>query len=77
MKEELRTAHLRPLLPKTLRISVSGLAFICLLGGPPQRALAQNVGNVDPIQTTDWAPGAIDHAQKMRKFKDADPEDHS
>src|SRR5262249_33274738 len=27
-------------------------------------------GNVDPTQTTDWAPGAIDHAQKMRKFKD-------
>jgi cytochrome c peroxidase len=57
---------------RTLRISVSGLAFICLLGGPPLRALAQNVGNVDPTQTTDWAPAAIGHAQQMRGFKDAD-----
>jgi cytochrome c peroxidase len=72
MKEEPRTAHLRPSLPKALRISVSGLAFICLLGGPPQRALAQVVGNVDPTQTTDWASGAIGQAQKMRRFKDAD-----
>ena len=72
MKEELRTAHLRPSLPKALRISVSGLAFICLLGGPLLYALAQNVGNVDPTQTTDWAPGAIGHAQQMRRFKDAD-----
>jgi cytochrome c peroxidase len=70
MKKEPRTAH--PSLPKALRISVSGLAFICLLGGPPFRALAQNVGNVDPTQMTDWASGAIDHAQRMRMFKDAD-----
>ena len=68
MKEELRTA--RPSLPNALRTSVSGLAFICLFCGPPLCALAQNVGNVDPTQTTDWAPGAIDYAQKMRMFKD-------
>ena len=70
MKEELRTAHLHPSLPKALRTSVSGLAFICLFCGPPLCALAQNVGNVDPTQTTDWAPGAIDYAQRMRMFKD-------
>jgi cytochrome c peroxidase len=70
MTRESRAAH--PSIPKASRISVSGLAFICLLGGPPLRALAQNVGNIDPKQTTDWAPGAIDHAQKMRMFKDAD-----
>src|SRR6516165_3444725 len=72
MKEELRTAHLRPSLPKALRISASGFAFIWILGGPPQRALAQVVGNVDPTQTTDWAAGAIGQAQKMRRFKDTD-----
>src|SRR5262249_13560893 len=65
----LRNAHLRPSVAKALRASVSGLAFICLLGGPPLCALAQ-VGNVDPTQTTDWAAGAIDHAQQMRTFKD-------
>jgi hypothetical protein len=71
MKEELRTAHLRPSLPKALRISASGLALICLLGSPPP-ASAQTIDVIDAIQTTDWAPGAIDHAQRMRMFKDAD-----
>jgi hypothetical protein len=69
MNGKLRTAHLRQSLQK-ISISVSGLAFICLLCGPLLHALAQNVGNVDPNQATDWAPGAINHAQKMRIFKD-------
>jgi hypothetical protein len=72
MKEKFRTNLFRPSLPKTLRTSVSALALICLQDGALVSALAQNVGNIDPSQTTDWAPGAIDHAQKMRMFKDTD-----
>jgi cytochrome c peroxidase len=34
--------------------------------------LAQNAGIIDPGQKLDWAPGAISHAQQMRRFKDAD-----
>jgi hypothetical protein len=35
-------------------------------------AVAQNAGNVDPAETREWAPAAIDHAQKMLKYKDSD-----
>src|SRR5262249_37910289 len=65
--KELCAAHVNRALTKFF---LSFLAFIYFLGGPPPFALAEP-GNVDPTQTTDWAPGAIDHAQKMRKFKDA------
>ena len=36
----------------------------------PALALAQGV--VDPGQSTEWAPGAIAHAQRMRAYPDAD-----
>src|SRR6266702_5593899 len=69
MKEQLGTANLRS---SPLRISVSSLAFICFLGGCLPPASAQTSDLIDPTQSPDWAPGAIDHAQKMRMFKDAD-----
>src|SRR6266702_8388580 len=59
-----------PSLSKALKFSVAGLAVVCLLDGPPKPASAQNTGEVDPTQTRDWAPPAIDHAQQMRVFKD-------
>ena len=73
MKEELRTDHFRPSLPTASSISVSGLALICLLGGSPPFASAETIDVIDPAQTTDWAPGAINHAQRMRRFKDTGP----
>ena len=69
MKEELRTDHFRPSLPTASSISVSGLALICLLGGSPPFASAETIDVIDPAQTTDWAPGAINHAQRMRRSR--------
>jgi cytochrome c peroxidase len=57
---------------ETLRFPVAGLALIFFLDGPPQPAWAQTAKSNDPAQSRAWAPGAIDHAQKMRVFKDAD-----
>jgi cytochrome c peroxidase len=51
--------------------SISSLALICLLSGSPPPASAQTIDVIDPTQRRDWAPGAIDHALKMRMFKDA------
>jgi cytochrome c peroxidase len=69
MKKTWCLAYLRPSL---LGLSISGFAFVSLLAAAPRVACAQNAGNIDPAQPTDWAPGAIAHAQKMRRFKDAD-----
>lgn len=52
---------------KTLRFPAVGLALIFFLGGPPQPASAQ-----EPADPGAWVRGAIEHAQKMRTFKDAD-----
>jgi hypothetical protein len=59
---------------KALRFPVAGLALIFFLDAPspPQTASAQIAKSDDPAQTRAWAPAAIDQAQKMRKFKDAD-----
>jgi len=57
---------------QTLRFPVAGLALIFFLDGPPQPALAQTAKSDDPVQTRAWAPAAIEQAQKMRQFKDAD-----
>jgi cytochrome c peroxidase len=62
MKKESPLAHLRPLLPRS---RVFGFAFIYVLGGLLLPALAQNIGNIDPGQTRDWAPGAIDNARRF------------
>ena len=61
MKKELAVAYLRPLL---LRSPVLGFAFIYLLGGLLQPALAQNTGVIDPAQTRDWAIEAIKDAHQ-------------
>jgi cytochrome c peroxidase len=67
MKKESSTLR-----PSPLRFSVSRLALIAfLLGGWPPLAFAQTIDTIDPGQTRDWAPGAINHAQAMRMFKDA------
>jgi len=60
MKRESPLAYHRPLL---LRSRVLSCASIFLLGGLLLPAMAQNAGNVDPTQTRDWAPGAIDNAR--------------
>jgi hypothetical protein len=68
MKKAVRAANLRPSL---LGFSASGLALIAfLLGGLPPPASAQTVDVIDPTQNRNWAPGTIDHAQKMRMFSD-------
>ena len=54
--------------PRRLLLTVLGLAFVYLLGGLPQPALAQKKNVVDPSQNVDWAAGAIAHAQKMRNL---------
>ena len=67
---KLRAASLYPLLRK---FSVSGLALISLLSGSPPPAAAQkNLDVIDSVQKPDWAPGAIEHAQDMRRFRDVD-----
>ena len=52
-------------------IAAASLTLICFLSGAVPPALAQTVDAIDPTQDRNWAPGAIDHAQKMRVFKDA------
>ncbi len=54
-----------------LRLSIANLAVLCgLTAAHP--ALAQNAGIVDPSQSRWWAPGAINHAQQMRRYQDPD-----
>ena len=55
----------------TLRFPIAGLALACFLEGPWQ-AWAQTAKSDDPAQSRAWAPAAIEHAQKMRLFRDAD-----
>ncbi|MGH6838836.1 MAG: hypothetical protein ACREDT_08540 [Methylocella sp.] len=57
---------------KTLRFPVVGLALVCFLDGPPRQAWAQTAKSDDRAQTRAWAPAAIEHAQKMRVFRDSD-----
>src|SRR6516162_6826905 len=52
-------------------LSAASLSLICFLSGAMPPASAQTVNVIDPTQGRDWAPGAIDHAQTMRVFKDA------
>ncbi|MGH6848367.1 MAG: hypothetical protein ACREC0_13305 [Methylocella sp.] len=57
---------------KSLSFPVAGLALVFFLDGPPQQASAQTATSNDPAQTRAWAPAAIEHAQRMRVFRDAD-----
>src|SRR5947209_20619379 len=46
--------------PPPSLFKVVGVALIfCLLGCPLGLVFAQNLGNIDPTQNLDWAPGAI------------------
>jgi len=72
MHKDPRIAYVYPSLIKALRVSAVGVAFICLLDGPPKLASAQNAGHSDPAEKREWAPAAIDHAQQMRTHKDTD-----
>jgi cytochrome c peroxidase len=69
MKKASCNAYLRPSL---LGLQISGVAFVCLLSAVARIASAEDAGNIDPTQSTQWAAGAIAHAQKMRAHKDVD-----
>ncbi len=58
--------------PRPSLLTISGLAFACVLGFVPRAALAQAAGMVDPKQSLNWQPAAIAHAQEMRKYRDVD-----
>ena len=49
-----------------------GLIFVWGLAIRPIVAFSQEGGPGDPTQTHSWAPGAINHAQQMMRFKDVD-----
>ena len=57
---------------KALRFPLGGLALSVSVDGPRSSAWGQNTNNNNPSETRAWAPGAIEHAQKMRSHKDAD-----
>src|SRR5258706_3083249 len=58
------------LLRKALNLSVAGAALLCLGGGVPPFAFAQN-SVYDPANYA-WQSGAIRHAQQMRAYFDSD-----
>ena len=47
---------------------IFGVAFACLMVGAPQPGAAQTVSA--SAARPDFAPAMIDHAQKMRRYKD-------
>jgi cytochrome c peroxidase len=57
---------------KTLRIFAAGTALACILGAASQLAIAQNSGGSASAEVPAFAPGMIDHMQKMRRFQDKD-----
>ncbi|MGH6811239.1 MAG: hypothetical protein ACREDM_02490, partial [Methylocella sp.] len=56
---------------KTLIFPVAGLALILLLDGPLRPAWAQSTKKDNSTETPAFAPAAIEHARKMRAYKDA------
>jgi cytochrome c peroxidase len=58
--------------PRKSMIAVSALAFACALTAAPRLASGQNAGVIDPGQSLNWQPGAVNNAQQMRIYKDAD-----
>jgi hypothetical protein len=63
-------ANWQRLLRKTLNLSVAGAALLCLGGGVPPFAFAQNNAH-DPANYA-WQSGAIRHARQMRAYFDSD-----
>lgn len=57
---------------KALKLSSAGVAFGGLLVGALQLASAQHAGSLDHSESREWAPAAIEHAQKMLTHKDTD-----
>lgn len=57
---------------RVIGVSVAAIALGCLLPSSSALVSAQSVGDVDPGQTLNWEPGAIKHAQDMRKYHDVD-----
>jgi hypothetical protein len=72
MRKELPIVRARRSIFKVVKYPVLGAAFICYLDVLPEIAAAQHFGITDPAQTLEWAPGAIEHAQQMRKYQDSD-----
>jgi cytochrome c peroxidase len=58
--------------PSLLSFSVWAVVLALQLAAPPKQASAQNAGNIDPSQSLNWEPGAIAHAQQMRRYPDVD-----
>src|SRR4029077_8071819 len=48
------------------------LAFVFALVAAPRLASGENARVVDPSQSLNWQPGAINHAQQMRRDPDPD-----
>ena len=61
MKKGPPVAYSRP----SIASPILGFAFICLLGGLLQPALAQNSGIINPAKMQDWAIGAIGDAHRV------------
>ena len=57
---------------KALRFPLGGLVLSVSVDDHRSSAWGQNTNNNNPSETRAWAPGAIEHAQKMRSYKDAD-----
>jgi cytochrome c peroxidase len=57
---------------KLARISYVGSIVLCLVSSVPSRCLAQQTANAADGGVPAFAPGMIDHAQAMRRFKDPD-----
>jgi cytochrome c peroxidase len=57
---------------KALKVFAAGTALACVLGAASQLAIAQNSGGRAAAEVPAFAPGMINHMQKMRRFKDKD-----
>ena len=51
------------------RLSIAKFAVLCALAAA-HPAVAQDAGLADPGQSLMWRPGAINHAQQMRRYRD-------
>ncbi len=71
MQRGLPLAIVATSIPKAAVVITAGLAFsLSLVIGCS--ASAQNASSTDPLGARAWAPGAIEHARKMRIHQDAD-----
>jgi hypothetical protein len=66
-----RATATHPAVRKALTFFAAGTTLACILGAASQLAIAQNSGR-GGAEVPAFAPGMIDHMQKMRRFKDTD-----